>query len=190
MPPIAPAPRMPIRTIARRVSRNSERKASLCTAHQDEVVLSRAIELLMTRIGVREGAGLYSRQHQREYPMPVKRCCPHWSLQRRLAERSVRDPKTGCLLWTASRNANGYGHVFWRNAPQLAHRAAWVARHGPIPKGLLVCHRCDVRTCINPDHLFLGTQKDNMADRTAKLGHQPRAQEGPERRPDKAPEIL
>jgi hypothetical protein len=71
-------------------------------------------------------------KHQREYPMPVKRCSPHWSLQRRLAERSVRDPKTGCLLWTASLNASGYGYLFWKGVPQLAHRAAWLARHGPI----------------------------------------------------------
>jgi hypothetical protein len=122
--------------------------------------------------------------------MPVRRCSPQWSLERRLAERSVRDPKTGCILWTASRNANGYGHVFWKGAPQLAHRAAWFAKHGPIPNGLYVCHRCDVRSCINPEHLFLGTQKDNMTDRALKLGHEPRTEPGPECRPSKAPEII
>ena len=122
--------------------------------------------------------------------MPVRRVSPEWPLERRLAERSVRDPKTGCQLWTASRNGSGYGHLFWKGVPQLAHRAAWMARHGPIPKGLYVCHRCDVRTCINPDHLFLGTQKDNMIDRAIKAGHEPRTEPGPERRPSKAPEIM
>jgi hypothetical protein len=122
--------------------------------------------------------------------MPVKRCSPHWSLDRRLAERSVLDPETGCLLWTASRNANGYGQVFWKGVPALAHRAAWFAKHGPIPPGLCVCHRCDVRPCINPDHLFLGTQNDNMTDRALKAGHEPRTEPGPERRPSKAPEII
>ena len=122
--------------------------------------------------------------------MPVKRCSPHWPLQRRLAERSVLDPKTGCLLWAASRNRSGYGHLFWKGVPQLAHRAAWLARHGPIPTGLYVCHRCDVRPCINADHLFLGTQKDNMIDRAIKAGHEPRTEPGPERRPSKAPEIM
>ena len=122
--------------------------------------------------------------------MPVKRCSPQWSLQRRLAERSVLDPKTGCLLWTASRNRSGYGHLFWKGVPQLAHRAAWVARHGPIPKGLYVCHKCDVRPCINPDHLFLGTQKDNMIDKALKMGHGHRIEGVPECRPHKAPEIM
>lgn len=115
----------------------------------------------------------------------------HWTLQQRLDARIVRDPNTGCILWTGSRNTNGYGHL--RRAPEglwLAHRAAWTVKHGPIPRGLYVCHHCDVRTCINPDHLFLGTQKDNMADKAMKQGHERRTGEGPERRPSKAPEIL
>jgi hypothetical protein len=66
-----------------------------------------------------------------------------------------------------------------------------MAKNGPIPAGLCVLHRCDVRPCINPDHLFLGTQKDNMADMAAKMGHERRPHDGgPERRPSKAPEIM
>jgi hypothetical protein len=66
-----------------------------------------------------------------------------------------------------------------------------MAKHGPIPPGLCVLHRRDVRPCINPDHLYLGTQKDNMADLTAKRGHERRPHDGgPERRPSKAPEIM
>jgi hypothetical protein len=66
-----------------------------------------------------------------------------------------------------------------------------MAKHGPIPPGLCVLHRCDVRPCINPDHLFLGTQKDNMADLAAKRGHERRPHDGgPEWRPSKAPEIM
>ena len=117
--------------------------------------------------------------------------CPrHWSLKQRLEHRSIRDPKTGCILWTGSRTTNGYGGLNFKGRHWQAHRASWTANRGAIPDGLLVCHRCDVRTCINPEHLFLGTQKENMADKVAKQGHERRTEEGPERRPSKAPEIL
>jgi hypothetical protein len=119
--------------------------------------------------------------------MPVPR---HWSLKQRLDHRSIRDPKTGCLLWAGSRTTNGYGSVRYRGELLQAHRASWLVHRGPIRNGLLVCHHCDVRTCINPDHLSLGTQKENMADKVAKQGHERRIEEGPERRPSKAPEIM
>jgi hypothetical protein len=117
-------------------------------------------------------------------------CPKHWSIQQRLDRYSVGDPRTGCILWTACRNANGYGLLTFKRRRWQAHRASWTAHRGPIPTGLLVSHHCDVRTCINPDHLFLGTHKDNMADKAAKQGHERRTEEGPERRPSKAPEIM
>lgn len=111
-------------------------------------------------------------------------------LPERLARHSVVDPETGCVLWTGSRTSNGYGQVRWNGRVWRSHRAAWVVMHGPIPPGLCVCHRCDVRTCINPEHLFLGTQRDNINDMYRKRGHEPRIGGGPERRPSKAPEIM
>jgi len=122
--------------------------------------------------------------------MPILKGPPDMLLQRRLARDSVIDPETRCILWMASRNTSGYGQVRWAGRLWLAHRAAWLARQGPIPPGLYVLHRCDLRPCINPDHLFLGTQKDNMADMAAKMGHERRTNDGPERRPSKAPETL
>ncbi len=116
---------------------------------------------------------------------------PNVLLQQRLARDSVIDPVTGCILWMASRNPSRYGQVRCQGRLWLTHRAAWMARHGPISPGLYVLHRCDVRPCINPDHLFLGTQKDNIVDMYAKRGHERRPPDGgPERRPSKAPEII
>lgn len=72
---------------------------------------------------------------------------------------SVRKTE-GCWFWTAGRISSGYGI----DGNELAHRRAWILTGGPIPAGLFVCHTCDVKTCVRPSHLFLGTNSDNLQD--------------------------
>lgn len=76
--------------------------------------------------------------------------------------------ENGCWLWQGFTDKDGYGALAKRrNGERLntkAHRYAWMLTHGEIPEGLYICHHCDVRNCVNPEHLFLGTQKDNMQD--------------------------
>lgn len=74
-----------------------------------------------------------------------------------------------CWLWTAAKDPNGYGRVNREGRTVLAHRAAWELEHGEAPPdGLCVCHQCDVPACVRPEHLFLGTQADNLRDMGAK----------------------
>lgn len=75
----------------------------------------------------------------------------------------------GCWLWTASLTRGGYGQFSPRKGViRRAHRIAWLLVNGPVPDGLWVLHRCDTPACVRPDHLFLGTPKDNHADMEAK----------------------
>jgi len=87
----------------------------------------------------------------------------------RLAERLAPANENGCILWLGS-TRRGYGNITAGNGrgPVAVHRLAWELAHGPIPPGLLVCHKCDVRTCCNVDHLFLGTAADNSRDMVLK----------------------
>lgn len=77
-----------------------------------------------------------------------------------------------CWLWTAHESIDYHGRVRWMGKMHGAHRVSWrLANNAEIPHGLFVCHRCDTPACVNPDHLFLGTCKQNMEDMISKSRH-------------------
>lgn len=92
------------------------------------------------------------------------------SVEERFNQYVYPDPNSGCFIWAGCENGRGYGsfgvgsRTDGSDRMETAHRQAWVLANGPIPPGLSVLHKCDVRLCVNPDHLYLGTGKDNNLD--------------------------
>jgi hypothetical protein len=98
---------------------------------------------------------------------------PHPSLREVLYRGFTAAEGDDCWEWHRHIAADGYGHVGVPGERKVigAHRASWIVHNGPIPTGLFVCHTCDNRRCVRPDHLFLGTHLDNMRDKVAKGRH-------------------
>lgn len=76
--------------------------------------------------------------------------------------------KGSCWIWNGLPGSDGYGKTKYMGRTARAHRVSYQIAHGPIGEGLCVCHRCDTAMCINPEHLFLGTSKENTQDASAK----------------------
>jgi len=79
-----------------------------------------------------------------------------------------KDTKNSCHEWTAHLVSSGYGGFKYKRKQWLAHRFTYILHHGEIPKGKVIMHKCDNKKCVNPDHLKLGTQVENIADMVAK----------------------
>jgi len=86
----------------------------------------------------------------------------------KIEKNTIRLPESGCWIWMSTIEKSGYGRVCEGKKPLYAHRVSYEQKYGPIPNGLMALHHCDVRCCVNPDHIFVGTQQDNMTDKVRK----------------------
>lgn len=86
----------------------------------------------------------------------------------RFHQKYIPEPNTGCWLWTDAPNRKGYGELVVGKKVLRAHRVSWFLHFGEIKEGLHVLHKCDTPACVNPCHLFLGTNSDNMIDKKLK----------------------
>jgi len=105
---------------------------------------------------------------------PLKYVCHHGNKNRRTdvlfrIQRKIKISAAGCHLWTGSKNSqNGYGAINIEGHAVSVVKTLWELKIGKVPEGLELLHSCDVRQCVNLDHTFLGTQKDNMQDMISK----------------------
>lgn len=92
-------------------------------------------------------------------------------IARFIAKVRVAQNEGDCWEWTGSADANGRGRFFFEGKIRTAYRVAFTLFNGPIPDGMMVCHSCDNPSCVNPEHLWIGTGSDNMRDAVRKGRH-------------------
>ena len=85
----------------------------------------------------------------------------------RFEEKFIPEQNSGCWIWISA-DTEGYGDFYFHPTFERAHRASWMLYRGEIPAGIFVLHKCDNPSCVNPNHLFLGTNDDNMKDMVRK----------------------
>jgi hypothetical protein len=78
---------------------------------------------------------------------------------------------SGCWMWRSTVKRDGYGQFWYEGKPVKAHHVSYRLHKGPIPTGAWVCHTCDVKTCVNPEHLYVGDARTNARDRDQRQRH-------------------
>jgi hypothetical protein len=89
-------------------------------------------------------------------------------IKERFEKYIIPEPNSGCWLWCGSWNEDGYGVIRIKRRTVRAHRVSWELYKGPVPEDFKALHKCDTPPCVNPQHLFLGTQIENIFDRDSK----------------------
>lgn len=112
-----------------------------------------------TPANIREKARLRAERKRRDAGIPKRP-----DAESRFWEKIVPVTESGCWIWTGATSHSGHGQFYWKGKLSRSHRVSWEIRFGAIPGDASVLHKCDVPCCVNPEHLFLGSQADNMRD--------------------------
>lgn len=128
-------------------------------------------------VGKHKGHGWCDKHYQRwkSHGNPLYPTFHRESLSVRFWAKVKKRDIDHCWLWTGAADGHGYGVIATGGgSPMIStHRLSWKLANGKIPHGMCICHKCDVRLCCNPAHLWLGTNADNTADKMAKGRHRP-----------------